>query len=147
LKFHGYLVSYKRSQTYLDLLRERDAAETTFFTSESVTEGHPDKIADQIADALLDAYLEGNPESRVAVEVTGQVHDEEILAAVKRHFDLTPAGMIVRLNLRQPIYRVTAAYGHFGRLATASTSPGERSSLCKGGPAGPRIWAQTLGRW
>jgi S-adenosylmethionine synthetase len=44
-------------------------AETTFFTSESVTEGHPDKIADQIADALLDAYLEGDPESRVAVEV------------------------------------------------------------------------------
>ncbi len=43
--------------------------ETTFFTSESVTEGHPDKIADQIADALLDAYLEGDPESRVAVEV------------------------------------------------------------------------------
>jgi S-adenosylmethionine synthetase len=44
-------------------------AETTFFTSESVTEGHPDKIADQIADALLDAYLSGDPESRVAVEV------------------------------------------------------------------------------
>lgn len=44
-------------------------AETTFFTSESVTEGHPDKIADQIADALLDAYLAGDPESRVAVEV------------------------------------------------------------------------------
>ncbi|MBI4642290.1 MAG: methionine adenosyltransferase, partial [Deltaproteobacteria bacterium] len=44
-------------------------AETTFFTSESVTEGHPDKIADQIADALLDAYLEGDSESRVAVEV------------------------------------------------------------------------------
>ena len=44
-------------------------AKTTFFTSESVTEGHPDKIADQIADALLDAYLAGDPESRVAVEV------------------------------------------------------------------------------
>jgi S-adenosylmethionine synthetase len=41
----------------------------THFTSESVTEGHPDKIADQIADALLDAYLAEDPESRVAVEV------------------------------------------------------------------------------
>jgi S-adenosylmethionine synthetase len=51
------------------LLKVRDVAETTFFTSESVTEGHPDKIADQIADALLDAYLAGDPESRVAVEV------------------------------------------------------------------------------
>jgi S-adenosylmethionine synthetase len=47
------------------------------FTSESVTEGHPDKIADQISDAILDAMLEGDPHSRVAVETmitTGQVH-------------------------------------------------------------------------
>jgi S-adenosylmethionine synthetase len=43
--------------------------EKTFFTSESVTEGHPDKVADQIADAVLDAYLEKDPGSRVAVEV------------------------------------------------------------------------------
>jgi S-adenosylmethionine synthetase len=43
--------------------------EKTFFTSESVTEGHPDKVADQIADAVLDAYLEQDPTSRVAVEV------------------------------------------------------------------------------
>ncbi|MFC4537000.1 MULTISPECIES: S-adenosylmethionine synthetase N-terminal domain-containing protein, partial [Sphaerisporangium] len=38
------------------------------FTSESVTEGHPDKIADQISDAILDAMLKGDPTSRVAVE-------------------------------------------------------------------------------
>ena len=38
------------------------------FTSESVTEGHPDKIADQISDAVLDAMLEQDPHSRVAVE-------------------------------------------------------------------------------
>ncbi|MEV8637272.1 methionine adenosyltransferase [Streptosporangium sp. NPDC051023] len=47
------------------------------FTSESVTEGHPDKIADQISDAILDAMLKGDPKSRVAVETlitTGQVH-------------------------------------------------------------------------
>jgi len=40
----------------------------TLFTSESVSEGHPDKIADQISDAILDAMLEKDPESRVAVE-------------------------------------------------------------------------------
>ena len=40
----------------------------TTFTSESVTEGHPDKMADQISDAVLDAILEGDPESRVACE-------------------------------------------------------------------------------
>jgi S-adenosylmethionine synthetase len=39
-----------------------------FFTSESVTEGHPDKIADQISDSVLDALLTGDPHSRVAVE-------------------------------------------------------------------------------
>jgi S-adenosylmethionine synthetase len=47
------------------------------FTSESVTEGHPDKIADQISDSILDAMLEQDPRSRVAVETmitTGQVH-------------------------------------------------------------------------
>ncbi|SNQ47753.1 S-adenosylmethionine synthetase [Frankia canadensis] len=47
------------------------------FTSESVTEGHPDKLADQISDALLDAYLAADPRSRVAVETlltTGHVH-------------------------------------------------------------------------
>jgi len=47
------------------------------FTSESVTEGHPDKIADQISDGVLDALLSEDPRSRVAVETlitTGQVH-------------------------------------------------------------------------
>lgn len=39
-----------------------------FFTSESVTEGHPDKMADQIADAILDAFLAQDPDSRVAIE-------------------------------------------------------------------------------
>ncbi|MEV5880288.1 methionine adenosyltransferase [Streptomyces sp. NPDC052101] len=50
---------------------------TRLFTSESVTEGHPDKIADQISDAVLDALLRQDPASRVAVETlitTGQVH-------------------------------------------------------------------------
>ncbi len=47
------------------------------FTSESVTEGHPDKVADQISDAILDAILEQDPMGRVACETlvtTGQVH-------------------------------------------------------------------------
>ena len=48
-----------------------------YFTSESVTEGHPDKMADQISDAILDAILVQDPEGRVACETlvtTGQVH-------------------------------------------------------------------------
>ncbi|WP_431934108.1 methionine adenosyltransferase [Micromonospora sp. RP3T] len=53
------------------------SAVTRLFTSESVTEGHPDKIADQISDGILDALLAQDPHSRVAVETlitTGQVH-------------------------------------------------------------------------
>ena len=48
-----------------------------FFTSESVTEGHPDKLADQISDAILDAILAEDPDARVACETlvaTGQIH-------------------------------------------------------------------------
>ena len=41
------------------------------FTSESVSEGHPDKIADQISDAILDALLTQDPNSRVACETIG----------------------------------------------------------------------------
>jgi S-adenosylmethionine synthetase len=51
--------------------------ENRLFTSESVTEGHPDKIADQISDAILDSLLTQDSKSRVAVETlitTGQVH-------------------------------------------------------------------------
>src|SRR5215469_13452473 len=47
------------------------------FTSESVTEGHPDKLADQVSDAILDSLLKDDPDSRVAVEtfaITGQIH-------------------------------------------------------------------------
>ncbi|MER3417772.1 MAG: methionine adenosyltransferase [Chloroflexota bacterium] len=53
----------------------------------------------------------------VSVETfgTGTVPDERILALIERHFDLRPGGIIAALDLRTPIYRQTAAYGHFGR--------------------------------
>ena len=46
--------------------KEFDLSDRFLFTSESVTEGHPDKIADQVSDAILDACLEQDPYSRVA---------------------------------------------------------------------------------
>jgi S-adenosylmethionine synthetase len=46
---------------------------------------------------------------------TGKAPDARILELIRKHFDLTPAGIIDRLQLRRPIYRKTAAYGHFGR--------------------------------
>ncbi len=46
---------------------------------------------------------------------TGRIDDAEIQALIERHFDLRPASIISALDLRRPIYRQTAAYGHFGR--------------------------------
>lgn len=46
---------------------------------------------------------------------TGKLADEEIAEIVNKHFDLRPAAIIRDLDLRRPIYRQTAAYGHFGR--------------------------------
>jgi S-adenosylmethionine synthetase len=53
----------------------------------------------------------------LAVETfgTGKVPDETIVELIDKHFDFRPAAMIRELNLRRPIYRATAAYGHFGR--------------------------------
>ena len=46
---------------------------------------------------------------------TGKLSDEELVQIVRKHFDLRPAGIIQMLDLRRPIYKQTASYGHFGR--------------------------------
>ena len=46
---------------------------------------------------------------------TGKLEDSRLVEIVREHFDLRPAGIIQMLNLRRPIYKQTAAYGHFGR--------------------------------
>jgi len=47
---------------------------------------------------------------------TGKLSDEKLIEIIRENFDLRPAGIIRMLDLRRPIYRQTAAYGHFGRL-------------------------------
>ncbi len=47
---------------------------------------------------------------------TGKLDEGELVALVRKNFELTPKGIIESLNLRRPIYRKTAAYGHFGRV-------------------------------
>ncbi|HJV45169.1 MAG TPA: methionine adenosyltransferase [Bacillota bacterium] len=46
---------------------------------------------------------------------TGKVSEESLVELIRKHFDLRPAGIIKQLDLRRPIYKATAAYGHFGR--------------------------------
>lgn len=69
------------------------------FTSESVSEGHPDKVADQISDAILDAFLEGDPNSRVAVE-TMVTKDQVFLAGEVRSDATVELEPIVRGVIR-----------------------------------------------
>ena len=46
---------------------------------------------------------------------TGKVSNEKLVEIIREHFDLRPAGIIKMLGLRRPIFKQTAAYGHFGR--------------------------------
>ena len=46
---------------------------------------------------------------------TGKISNEKLVDMIRENFDLRPAGIIKMLNLRRPIYKQTAAYGHFGR--------------------------------
>ncbi len=73
-------------------------------------------IADRVEVQLAYAIGVARPVS-VLIDTfgTGKIPDEKISELVTRHFDLRPAGIINMLNLRRPIYRKTAAYGHFGR--------------------------------
>lgn len=74
------------------------------------------ELADQCEVELAYCIGYADPVS-ILVETngTGKVSDEDIARRIRKVFDLTPAGMIDRLDLRRPIYRKTAAYGHFGR--------------------------------
>ena len=70
------------------------------------------------------AYAIGVPEPvsiMVDTKRTGKVSDERLTKLVRTHFDLTPRGLIRHLKLRRPIFRATAAYGHFGRSEPSFT--------------------------
>jgi len=73
-------------------------------------------VADRLEIQISYAIGVARPLS-IAVETygTGKIDDERIAELVKTHFDLRPAAIIRDLDLRRPIYKATAAYGHFGR--------------------------------
>jgi len=74
------------------------------------------EVADRVQVQM--AYAIGVPDPvSVLVETfgTGKRPSEEIVKIIRKNFDLTPKGMIETLNLRRPIFKKTAAYGHFGR--------------------------------
>ena len=79
-----------------------------FFTSESVSEGHPDKVSDQISDAILDQLLAGDPNSRVACETlvtTGQVIvSGEVRSNAYVDLDATVRRVVDRIGYNKPEY-------------------------------------------
>lgn len=79
-----------------------------FFTSESVSEGHPDKVADQVSDAIVDQLLAGDPNSRVACETlvtTGQVIvSGEVRSNAYVDLDATVRRVVDRIGYNKPEY-------------------------------------------
>ena len=78
-------------------------AKNFLFTSESVTEGHPDKLCDQISDAILDEYLRQDPKSRVAVETMTTTGFVAVAGEVtsKANFDKQEQEKLVRQTIRE----------------------------------------------
>jgi S-adenosylmethionine synthetase len=83
--------------------------ERTLFTSESVTEGHPDKVCDQIADALLDAHLAQDPEARTAIEVVACTGLVSVMGQVTSRA-LVDVQAVVRRTLREIGYVGTPGF-------------------------------------
>ncbi|HYX51149.1 MAG TPA: S-adenosylmethionine synthetase N-terminal domain-containing protein, partial [Ktedonobacteraceae bacterium] len=98
----------------------------SFFTSESVTEGHPDKLCDQISDAILDAILTQDPMARVACETattTGLV----LVAGEITTSAWVDMPAVVRSTIEQVGY-INADYGFDYRTCGVVTSIGKQSS-------------------
>ena len=93
---------------------DRSAAYAARYVAKNlVAAGYADKLEIQLSYAIGVA----KPTS-VLVDTfgTGKVSEEKIVEVIRKHFDLRPAGIIKMLDLRRPIYKQTASYGHFGRV-------------------------------
>ena len=71
------------------------------FTSESVTEGHPDKLCDQVSDAILDEFLRQDPLSRVACETATTTGLVLVFGEITSHADYVDLPKVVRETVRR----------------------------------------------
>jgi S-adenosylmethionine synthetase len=101
-------------------------AERRLFTSESVTEGHPDKIADQISDAILDEILKGDPHARVACETVVNTGMALIVGEISTN-TYVDIPKIVRETVKDIGY-VLAKYGYDYKTMSVLTGIDEQSS-------------------
>ncbi|WP_211749603.1 methionine adenosyltransferase [Paenibacillus sp. Marseille-Q4541] len=96
------------------------------FTSESVTEGHPDKICDQISDAVLDAFLAADPNARVACEVSVATGLVLVIGEISSSADYIDIPSIVRNTVKEIGY-TRAKYGFDFQTSAVLTSLNEQS--------------------
>lgn len=97
------------------------------FTSESVTEGHPDKICDQISDAVLDAFLEADPNARVACEVSVATGLVLVIGEISSRADFIDISSIARKKIKEIGY-TRAKYGFDSTTCAVLTSLNEQSA-------------------
>jgi S-adenosylmethionine synthetase len=97
------------------------------FTSESVTEGHPDKICDQISDAVLDAFLEVDPYARVACETAVATGLVLVIGEISTRADYVDIPAIVRRTIREIGY-TRAKFGFDASTCAVLTSLNEQSA-------------------
>ncbi|MFC3799819.1 methionine adenosyltransferase [Cohnella sp. GCM10012308] len=97
------------------------------FTSESVTEGHPDKICDQISDAVLDAFLAADPYARVACEVSVATGLVLVIGEISSSADFIDISSIARKTIREIGY-TRAKYGFDSTTCAVLTSLNEQSA-------------------
>ncbi|WP_217562075.1 methionine adenosyltransferase [Paenibacillus sp. GbtcB18] len=96
------------------------------FTSESVTEGHPDKICDQISDAVLDAFLENDPNARVACEVSVATGLVLVIGEITSRSEYVDIQAIARQTIKDIGY-TRAKYGFDYQTCAVLTSLNEQS--------------------
>ncbi|WP_139996948.1 methionine adenosyltransferase [Paenibacillus paridis] len=97
------------------------------FTSESVTEGHPDKICDQISDAVLDAFLEADPYARVACEVSVATGLVLVIGEISSRADYVDISAIARRTIKEIGY-TRAKFGFDSSTCAVLTSLNEQSA-------------------
>ncbi|ANE46701.1 S-adenosylmethionine synthetase [Paenibacillus swuensis] len=97
------------------------------FTSESVTEGHPDKICDQISDAVLDAFLANDPNARVACEVSVATGLVLVIGEISTKSEYVDIPAIVRQTVKDIGY-TRAKYGFDSNTMAVLTSLNEQSA-------------------
>ncbi|MXX96196.1 MAG: methionine adenosyltransferase [Rhodothermaceae bacterium] len=120
---------------------------TYLFTSESVSEGHPDKVADQISDAILDEYLRQDPKSRVAVETMVTSNNVILAGEVNSRVEVSRAKIetIVRKVVRDIGYTYSDLDFNADTLEVTNHIHGQSPDIHKGVDGGKELGAGDQG--